>query len=68
MRFSCKKIIAFFSGPTREDGYNHAKQWIEDGIYTPHDLEILADGTFDYTDFDKGINDYIREKACDGNA
>lgn len=54
------KFYNFFRKPTREDGYNHAKQWIEDGIYSPDDLYILSDGTIEETEFDKGIRDYLR--------
>jgi hypothetical protein len=60
-------FIAFFKTPSREDGYKHAKQWIEDGIYAPDDLGILSDGTFDNTDFDRGINDYLFEHTRNKN-
>lgn len=56
-----ENVINYFKSPTKQDGYDCAERWINEGIYTREELSNLSDGTFDYTDFDRGIREFLMD-------
>ena|SRR6478735_12278258 len=56
-----EKIIKHFSKPTKQDGYDWAKEMFTSKLMTMEELEILCDNPFDRDYFDQGIAEFTRE-------
>ena len=61
IKLLCDRIINSFRTPTLNDGYTFANDNLAAGIYTFDQLAVLSDGTFDVTEFDRGIRMFLRD-------